>query len=186
MDLTTGDTQLIIKTCKSEGVSVTQAAYLLATTYHETNFTMKPVREAYWLSEGWRQRNLRYYPFYGRGHVQLTWDYNYVKASKAFNIDLLKYPDKVMDTEISVKVLVRGCMEGWFTGKALPTYVNDTKKNYVGARRVVNGVDKASAIAGYAVEYENLLITSGYDKTPVKSATTFWETLKQLFERLGF
>jgi hypothetical protein len=31
-------------------------AYMLATTYHETNMTMQPVREAYWLSEEWCRR----------------------------------------------------------------------------------------------------------------------------------
>ena len=48
-------------------------AYGLATAWWETNKTMQPVREAYWLSEAWRKPNLRYYPHYGRGYVQLTW-----------------------------------------------------------------------------------------------------------------
>jgi hypothetical protein len=42
-----------------------QVAYQLATVHWETNRTFEPVREAYWLSEEWRKRNLRYYPFYG-------------------------------------------------------------------------------------------------------------------------
>src|SRR5690606_34382592 len=49
-------------------------AYILATGWWETGKTMQPVREAYWLDEDWRRRNLRYYPFYGRGDVQLTWE----------------------------------------------------------------------------------------------------------------
>src|SRR4029079_15992876 len=55
-------------------------AYMLATAFQETNQTMQPVREAYWLSEEWRRRNLRYYPFYGWGYVQLTWEANYRRA----------------------------------------------------------------------------------------------------------
>jgi hypothetical protein len=34
-------------------------AYVLATAYHETNRTMQPVKEAYWLSEDWRKTHLK-------------------------------------------------------------------------------------------------------------------------------
>jgi hypothetical protein len=48
-------------------------AYVLATTQWETAQTFKPVREAFWKDEEWRRVNLaRYYPYYGRGFVQLT------------------------------------------------------------------------------------------------------------------
>ena len=72
-----GDTQLILNECRKEGLSDRHTAYVLATAYHETAHTMKPVREAFWLSEGWRRDNLRYYPWYGRGYAQLTWRRNY-------------------------------------------------------------------------------------------------------------
>src|SRR5438045_92240 len=52
-------------------------AYGLATAWHETAAQMQPVREAYWLSEDWRKANLRYFPWYGRGFVQITWQANY-------------------------------------------------------------------------------------------------------------
>lgn len=53
----------------------------IATIAIETAHTFKPVREAFWLddqlgherAEQWRANNLRYYPYYGRGHIQLTW-----------------------------------------------------------------------------------------------------------------
>jgi hypothetical protein len=54
--------------CKTQGIGLdTQVAYVLATTEWETAQTFKPVREAFWLSEDWRRRNFRYYPYYGRG-----------------------------------------------------------------------------------------------------------------------
>lgn len=158
MKLDYGDTQLIITTCKHFGATKQQAAYILATAWHETNFTMKPVKEAYWLTEGWRKRNLRYYPWYGRGYVQLTWDYNYLKAGKDLGIDLTTDPDVVMKPEVSAKILVKGSLEGWFTGKSLKDYINSAKTDYTSARRVINGTDKASAIATYAKAYENALV----------------------------
>lgn len=66
--------------CVAQGIGLkSQIAYVLATVEWETAKTFKPVREAFWLSEAWRKKNLRYYPFYGRGYVQLTWEKNYKK-----------------------------------------------------------------------------------------------------------
>jgi putative chitinase len=166
MNLTIGDTEIILSVCRKYGATDTQTAYILATAYHETRATMKPVKEAYWVSnaEAWRSRNLRYYPWYGRGYVQLTWEANYVKAGKALNRDLTTDPDVVMDPQISAEILVMGMLEGWFTGKFLESYIWEDHKDYVGARRIVNGTDKADLIASYAVIYEGLLKTY---KTPV-------------------
>lgn len=41
-------------------------------------------------------------------------------------------------------------MEGWFTGKSIPDYIRAGYVDYVGARRVVNGTDKAAQIAAIA------------------------------------
>lgn len=152
VDLNLGDTQLIISECARQGLSKPHTAYVLATAYWETNRTMKPVREAYWLSEAWRKKNLRYWPWYGRGYVQLTWEANYVKAGKILGIDLTTDPDKVMEPAIAANILVRGCVEGWFTGKKLSDYTT-----YEDMRRVVNGTDKKDAIALHAREYEKAL-----------------------------
>ena len=102
-----------------------QAAYIIATAFWETGRTMQPVKEAYWLSEDWRKKNLRYFPYYGRGYVQLTWDYNYKKASDYFGIDFVKNPDLVMKPEYALPILVVGMNEGWFTGKKLNDYIDD-------------------------------------------------------------
>ena len=152
----------IITACKDEGLTLEQCAYVLATAYHETNGTFKPVREAYWLDETWRKNNLRYYPWYGRGFVQITWKSNYVNAGEKLGLDLITDPDVVMQEDIAIKILVQGMKGGWFTGKKLNTFVNEDSKDYKSARRVVNGTDKDELIAGYARRYEESLLKTNY------------------------
>src|SRR5690242_12617458 len=63
--------------CRAMGIGLpTQIAYVLATTQWETAQTFQPVKEADWDGVAWRQSNLTYYPYYGRGYVQLTWERN--------------------------------------------------------------------------------------------------------------
>lgn len=168
-DLNLGDTQLILDECRKYGCTIPQTAYILATAKWETAHTMKPVREAYWLSEDWRKKNLRYYPWYGRGYVQITWKENYRNAGKRLGLDLTSDPDSVMQPEVAAEILVRGMMEGWFTGLALPKYVGEGRKDYHEARRVVNGTDKAKDIAEIAREYESVLSAQ-----PAKPQKTGW------------
>lgn len=139
--------------------SLQQWAYAYATTYHETNATFKPVKEAYWVknAEAWRKKNLRYYPYYGRGFVQLTWEYNYKKYADIFSVDILNNPDLVMDFELSFKIMMHGMKNGTFTGRKLSDYVSNLVSDYVGARRVINGTDKAQDIAVYARKFELIL-----------------------------
>ena len=148
MDWALGDTKLILKECRKAGLSDEHTAYVLATAYHETAHTMKPVREAFWLSEDWRRANLRYWPWYGRGYVQLTWRRNYEHAGDELDLDLTTDADVVMQPMVAAKILVRGMKDGWFTGKAMGDY-----NNFSSMRRVVNGTDKAALIAGHADDY---------------------------------
>jgi putative chitinase len=184
VDLGLGFTPLILTKCRKYGLLRNQAAYVLATAFWETNRTMKPVDEAYWLSEEWRRKNLRYYPWYGRGFVQLTWRDNYVRAGKALKVDLITDPRRALDPEISASVLVLGSLEGWFTGKNLGDYITLARSNYTAARRIINGTDKAAEIAAIAVAYEAALKAHGYgidapplDHVPVKAAPSFWASL---------
>jgi hypothetical protein len=140
-------------------------AYMLATTYHETNMTMQPVREAYWLSEEWRRRNLRYYPWYGRGYVQLTWEENYKKMGSLLGVDLLDNLDLAMDPRIAAAIMFEGMMAGDFTGKCLKNYFNDTTDDPVGARKIINGTDKAPLIAGYHNGFLSALKTADASKS---------------------
>lgn len=158
MDLKLGDTQLIIAECQKYGCTRKQAAYILATAYWETARTMKPVMEAFWLSDAWRAKNLRYYPWHGRGYVQITWQANYIKAGQRLDMDLTSNPDVVMRPDVSATILVRGSMEGWFTKHKLPDHVSAAKTDYINARRVINGTDKAKEIAELAEQYHVTLL----------------------------
>jgi hypothetical protein len=131
-------------------------AYQLATVHWETNRTFEPVIEAYWLSENWRKRNLRYYPWYGRGYVQLTWKENYEKASESLSIDLISDPSKALNPKYAYLILTVGMTEGWF-GDRLDKHINQTKVDYFHARKSVNILDQAAEIKILAETYEEIL-----------------------------
>lgn len=140
--------------CRAQDLSLnTQIAYVLATTEWETAQTFLPVREAFWLSEDWRRQNLRYYPYYGRGYVQLTWLTNYSKYSQILGVDLVNNPDLAMEPNIALFVLVHGFKTGTFTGRRIGDYINRTQTDFINARRCINGLDKAHEIAGLAERY---------------------------------
>ena len=119
------------------GTSVLNVAYLLATSWHETAYTMLPIKEygGYkYLSKydtGRLARILGNTPeadgdgvFYaGRGHVMITGRNNYRKFSALLNIDLLKFPDLALDLKISAEILTVGSLKGMFTGKQLSDYI---------------------------------------------------------------
>jgi putative chitinase len=150
-----------------DGLPLSWQAYALATAWHETNRTMQPVREAYWLSEEWRKRNLRYWPWYGRGYVQLTWERNYEKADAALGLDraLLDDADLAMRPDIAAKILRWGMVEGWFTGvtfaACLPHSGVATREQYMNARTIINGRDKSDLIEDYAQHFERALRDGG-------------------------
>lgn len=147
----------MIKELKEAGFTRKQMAYILATVKHETNNTFKPVAEAYWLknSEEWlRKHHPDYYPYYGRGYVQITWKANYKKFGEILGIDLVRHPELALKEDVALKILIIGFQDGLFTGKKISDYISGDKCDYVGARRCINGSDKAAKIAGYAFEYE--------------------------------
>ena len=130
-------------------------AYVLSTSWHETAATMMPIAE-YGKGKGheYGEPCPQYdnQVAYGRGYVQLTWDYNYEKANSecALNCALLEDFDLALDPVVASNIIFEGMLEGWFTGKKLGDYVNDQVTDYYNARRVVNGTDKADVLAGYA------------------------------------
>lgn len=155
------------------GAPLAHAAYMLATPWHETAKTMQPVREAFWLPEAWRKEHLRYYPWYGRGYVQLTWDYNYAKADKeAAAAGLIKAGEMIANAELAMRpdiaafIMLRGMTEGWFTGVKLSTVLPmsgvATADQYTNARTIINGHDKADLIEDYAQAFERALRDGGW------------------------
>lgn len=109
--------------------------------------------------------------FAGRGYVQLTGRANYVKAGKALGLDLLKEPQIVEEPGIAAKVLIWGMSTGAYTGKANRDYLAKSPPDYVNARRIINGTDKASLIATYAKEFQAALVGAGYGKAPASVPT---------------
>lgn len=152
----------------------------MGTSVIESNKTFKPVVEGYYLPESKRVRALyNYYSkhnsaalrtifpygltppyYYGRGAVtQLTHYWNYEKASQKIFGDnrLVDNPDLVLDPTTDMKIAHRGMREGWFTGRKVSDYLNDNKTDWVGVRRVINGLDKAHIIAGYSARFYTAL-----------------------------
>lgn len=114
-------------------------AYILATVFHETDRTMQPIKEkggeAY-------LRSKKYYPYYGRGLVQITWKENYDKFGISNPSDAYTWP-------VALQVLFEGMVDGKFSGKRLSQFFNAKADDPKGARKIVNGTDKASLIAQY-------------------------------------
>lgn len=166
-------------------------AYCLATAFHETAFTMQPIRE-YGRGKGreyGKKDPQTGQVYYGRGYVQLTWRANYERASRALGIDFVSQPDRVMEPGIAAHILYVGCAEGWFTGKELADYINDKGRDYWSARRIVNGTDKAGAIADYAIRFEAALDAANEAPGEPKSApqpdeTPLEETERNLLARI--
>jgi hypothetical protein len=50
-----------------------------------------------------------------------------------------------------------GMRRGSFTGKKLADFIHDNVADYVNSRRIINGLDHAQDIAGYAQSFEALL-----------------------------
>jgi putative chitinase len=125
-------------------------AYMLATAFHETAYRMWPITE--YGSQSYLQGK-PYWPYIGRGLVQLTWEDNYRKATDELGLsggdDLVKYPDRALDPIIATKIMFLGMEEGWFTSKQLDQYFNDSKDDPVNARQIINGNDDDDLIAGY-------------------------------------
>jgi len=136
-------------------------AYLLATTYHETALTMQPIAE-YGKGKGkpYGQPAGPYNQvYYGRGFVQLTWYENYQKqdVKLKLNQQLVKVADTALDLQIATQIIFGGMQDGDFTGVGLGKYINDQQTDYYNARKIVNGLDQASTIAGYAVRFTNAI-----------------------------
>lgn len=185
-----GYTQLILATAEKEGCYLEEKAYILATAAWETNFTMQPVEEAYYLGEpraSAYRRKLWYYPWYGRGFVQLTHEKNHIKVGKRLGVDLTTDPNRALDPEIAAKVLVIGSREGLFTGKRLSNYLRPGAPDYINARRVINGLDAAAEIAALAKDYEYALSPSpAYPNVRVGSVGAAVTKLQELLRAMGY
>jgi putative chitinase len=142
-----------------------QLAYVLATALHETG-RFRYVREIWGPTAAQKRYEGRDdlgntlkgdgKKFMGRGFVQITGRRNYADWSRRLGLDLVKEPTLAEQPEIAARILVDGMRLGTFTGKKLSDYIG-TPPDFIGARRIVNGLDKAKLIAGYAVTFAQAL-----------------------------
>lgn len=145
-------------------------AYMFATVFHETAETMQPVRETLAASDAaaigildrafargklgavktpyWRP-DAEGRSWLGRGFVQLTHRRNYQAMAAVTGIDLVADPGRAMDMPVALAILFEGMKRGSFTGHRLGLYFDGEKEDWSGARRIVNGTDKAALIGGY-------------------------------------
>ena len=150
-----------------DGTDYRWLAYALATALHETGRTMQPIEE--WGKGKGRPYGVPAGPWHkvydGRGLMQETWYSNYLHADNCLHADgtlkenesLVENPDLALRPDIAARIMVRGMSEAWFTGKKLSDYFNANQTDWVNARRIINGLDKAAQIASYAVHFRRAL-----------------------------
>ena len=159
----------------ASGAPIAHVAYGLGTSFWETGQKMQPVTEI------GRGRGKAYgkpgkhggqVP-YGRGDVQLTWDGNYEIADAELGLKgaLLADFSCALETDISARIMVRGMTEGWFAGdkvgrhkfaRYLPAKGVATSQQFTAARRIINGIDRAEKVAGFAMTFQAALVAGGW------------------------
>lgn len=174
----------LLDECLKHARDVRHAAYVFGGVYWETGRKMAPVREGFARSDagaraavnklakkrGPQSAVTRYartagphgHVYYGRGRIQNTWLENYERLQKRFGKPYVANPDLLLDSAADAEVTVIGHLEGIWTGKKLADYIDGDKCDYFGARRIINGTDKAAEIATYAKKFETALRGAGY------------------------
>lgn len=152
----------VLDVIEARELSPPKAAYILGTAHHESD-AWKTLTEyasgaAY---EGRKDLGNTQKgdgrKFKGRGLVQITGRRNYADWSKRLGVDLVAHPELAADLKYAVPILVDGMILGTFTGKRLSDYFNKTKSDWLNARRIVNGKDKANLIVGHAKKFLDAL-----------------------------
>lgn len=156
--------RLIVQTCLEEGVTdERQIAYVLATAEHESqNFTSpeensgrKQAAEIGYKG-GEREGHGSGEEYFGRGYAHLTHLDNYRRLSEEIGRgdELVNSPALAANPEVASQVLVVGMRDGLFTGRGLGHYITSGDADYLNARRIVNGTDRAADIAELARTWE--------------------------------
>lgn len=165
---------------------IDQIGNSLSQVGHESAHSFQPVVEGFYLGDSTQpkyfqgntdrvkrfQQSLRYYPFFGMGHIQLTWAENYRKLDQLvrkyfpeivqqFEIrtgrkfDLANVPTQALDDDVSFAVMTIGMHKGTFrAGQTLDRYIGPGGVDHFGAREIVNG-DKNYRIKGSNVKIGN-------------------------------
>ncbi len=144
---------IIVQEAQRQGVTnKAQLAYILATSVHESGAGAHMQEFASGSAYEGRRSLGNTQPgdgqrFKGRGYVQITGRRNYADWSRRLGVDLVGNPQMAQDPRIAAQILVGGMRQGTFTGRRLDQYINDQQTDFTGARRIVNGNDKAGTIA---------------------------------------
>ncbi len=96
------------------------------------------------------------YKYRGRGYVHITERDIYARVGNLLKpaVDLVKNPDLAAKPEIAAPIIVLGMKEGLYAqGYGLSHYINGEKRNFQGARKIVNATDRAAEIAAIADIY---------------------------------
>lgn len=168
--------EYLLSAFENDGIwsDVRHIAYAFATICIETNWTFQPIKEighnSYFDKYDGRSSLGNFKKgdgawFKGRGYVQITGRRNYTYFAKELGIDLIGKPHLALNPKTSFLIMTIGMFRGTFTGKDLFDYINDHKTDYVKARRIINGNDKAHTIALYAEEIEKILRNAIVDQT---------------------
>ncbi len=150
---------LILEECQRDGVvDLGQIAYILATARHESRLGQWMLEFASGAAYEGRSDLGNTQPgdgvrYKGRGFVQITGRLNYTRWSDRSGLDLLGNPKLTEEYNIAAIILVLGMRDGSFTGHKLDDYISGDRRDFVNARRIVNGMDKAQLIAGYARDF---------------------------------
>ena len=154
------------------------AAYMLATVKHECADTWQPIVErgprSYFdqyetgTPKGRRLGNTTPgdgYRFRGRGYVQITGRANYARLTRELGLgpdaNLEDDPEQALRPAIAYGIMSLGMRKGLFTGKKLSDFISKAGGcDYKEARRIINGLDRAALIAGYATTLEAILRAS--------------------------
>lgn len=191
-------------------------AYMLATTFHETGTYMLPIKETVMpyqtnknpsdatviarldaaykkgtlkVSKPYWRKDANGLAWFGRGLVQITHRVNYDKFG------LGKNPSVALDMPVAIRILFDGMVKGMFTGLRLSDFFNATTDDPIGARKIVNGTDKAKLIAGYHKNFLDAItaakkviqpadVTPGAarpDDVPPAQSKSLWAILLAIF-----
>lgn len=155
------------------GVTNDQLAYVLATAFHETARKCCPITE---YGSSAYLRGKKYWPYIGRGLVQITWAANYRKYG-------IERPEQALEWPTALNVCFDGMVRGRFTGKKLSDYISGGHVDFIGARRIINGTDRASLVAGYAKSFQHALRL--WQPSPAATRVAAPAQSKSIFDQIG-
>lgn len=141
--------EIISKALEAEGILTPNVlAYALATIKHETDGTMQPIKEYKGESQAVKLGYSGGKNYYGRGYIQLTHDYNYKTIGQRIGMgdELFNNPELALNPEIAAKILAV-----FFKDKGVAAAAD--RGDFIGARKPINGTDKAQLIANMTTNY---------------------------------